>query len=88
MTRNRPWSVWWDFRNEGDRVTHVVVQTNHPQYTHVDYIYRFPIAECANEFGHVDGWVQDWFAKFESDITSGRISIHKVMRKLGYKEDV
>lgn len=86
ITQNRPWSIWWDFRWEGDHITHIVVQSDHPDYQHVDYIYRFPIAECEDEFGYVDGWVENWFTKFESDITSGRHSIHKIMRGLGYEK--
>ena len=86
MQSNRPWRVWWDFRWEGDHITHVVVQTDHPQYTHVDYIYRFDIRDCEDSQGHVDTWVETWYNKFESDVISGRHSIHKIMRAMGYRE--
>jgi hypothetical protein len=80
MTQNRPWSVWWDFQWEGDNLDNIVVQTNHPKYAHVDYIYQFPIAECTDKFGYVDAWVENWFKKFETDVTSGRLSLHDIMK--------
>lgn len=51
MTQNRPWSIWWNFRREGDNLKWVVIQTDHPQYDHVDYMMRFPIEDCKCEDG-------------------------------------
>lgn len=86
MTQNRPWRVWWDFRWEDNEIKWVVVQTDHPQYQHVDYVYRFPIEECRDERGYIDSWEKNWFTKFENDITSGRHSIHKIMKAMGYEK--
>jgi hypothetical protein len=82
---NRPWSIWWDFRWEGDHIVSIVVQTDHPKYTHVDYIYCFPIKECEDEFGYVDTWVENWFTKFRDDVMGGRQSLHKIIKSLDKK---
>lgn len=86
MTQNRPWSVWWDFRWKDDDLKWIVVQTDHPQYRHVDYIYRFNIEDCEDKNGHVDTWIETWFTKFEDDVTSGRHSIHKIMKAMGHEK--
>jgi hypothetical protein len=83
---NRPWHVWWDFRWEDNDIKWVVVQTNHPDYKHVDYIYRFTIDECADEEGYIDSWIETWFNKFSLDIKEGRVSIHEIMKKEGYEK--
>jgi hypothetical protein len=87
--QNRPWGVWWDFTWEIDDTgpSHIIVQTDHPDYQHVHYIYRFPIAECEDENGHIDHWEETWYHQFESDVLSGRHSIHKIMSGLGYKKN-
>jgi hypothetical protein len=84
--KNRPWSVWWDFSWEIDETgpSHIIVQTDHPSYQHVHCIYRFPISECEDENGYIDHWVETWFHNFESDVLSGRRSIHQIMKELGY----
>ena len=82
MAYNRPWGVWWDSVWEGDHITHIVVQTDHPSYSKLDYIYKFPIKDCEDEFGYVDTWVEKCFRPFESDVISGRISIHKLIKEL------
>ena len=83
---NRPWGVWWDFRWDGADLKWIVVQTDHPQYKHVDYVYRFDIKDCADEKGQIDKWIETWFDKFSLDITEGRVSIHEIMKKKGYEK--
>jgi hypothetical protein len=85
--KNRPWNVWWDTRWESDVMRWIVVQTDHPDYQHVDYIYKFDISECVDGHGYIDAWVESWFNKFRDDVTSGRHSIHKIMRSLGYSKN-
>lgn len=86
LMQNRPWTVWWDFTWEIDETgpSHVIVQTDHPDYQHVHYIYRFPLNEIEDVDGHIDGWIERWFNPFRDDIISGRHSIHKLMKALGY----
>jgi hypothetical protein len=90
MTQNRPWSVWWDFSWEIDETgpSHIIVQTDHPQYLHTPYIYKFPISECEDDNGHVDKWVETWYHKFEKDVTSGVVSIHTLMKSLGFSKEI
>lgn len=52
--KTQPWSVWWDFRSENCHLKWVVVQTDHPDYKDVDYIYRFPLESCTDETGTID----------------------------------
>ena len=87
MVQNRPWSIWWDFRWEGGNIKYVVVQTDHPQYQHVDYIYRFPIDEICEKDGTVDGWVDGWFRPFVEDIYAGRESLHDTMKYAGHMKE-
>lgn len=89
MTQNRPWSVWWDFTWEIDETgpSHIIIQSDHPDYQHIHYIYRFPITECEDSAGHVDSWVEDWFNPFRDNLTSGRESIHTLMKTLGHKKE-
>lgn len=76
----RPWCVWWKFFREGDHITDIIIRTDHPKYKHLDYIRKFPIQECEDELGYIDTWLETWFEPFESDIKSGRISIHKLLK--------
>ena len=68
------WDIWWDFRGDC-----IVIQTNHPNYMHIDVILEVTcmIKEEFDEF-------EDWFNATHSDIKSGRISIHKWMKELGH----
>jgi hypothetical protein len=84
--RNRPWNIWRDFRWEQNDLKWIVVQTDHPDYQHIDYIYRFAIEECTDSTGSVEYWVDTWFRQFNDDIASGRHSIHKLMKALGYEK--
>ncbi len=86
--KNRPWSIWWDFTWEIDETgpSHIIVQTDHPDYQHVHYIYKFTMSECEDSAGHVDSWVENWFDRFRDDVTSGRHSIHKIMKSLGHRK--
>lgn len=86
MAQNRPWGIWWDFRWEGSDIKWVVIQTDHPQYQHIDYIYRFPIEECKNEHGYIDEWEETWFNKFSLDIKEGRVNIHEIMKNEGHEK--
>lgn len=81
----RPWNIWWDFVWEGDHITHIVVQTDHASYKHLDYIYKIPIEECQDELGYVDSWVETWFNPFVSDLKSGRKSLHTIMKDLKHE---
>lgn len=83
---NRPWHVWWDFRWQNNDIKWVVIQTDHPYYKHVDYIYRFAIDECEDEKGCIDNWVETWFDKFSLDIIEGRVNIHEIMKSEGYEK--
>lgn len=83
MGRNRPWHIWWDFRWEDHKLKWVVVQTDHPRYDHVDYIYRFPIESCVDKNGRIDSWEKSWFLKFRDDLKSGRQNISEVMKSVG-----
>lgn len=87
MASDTTWNIWWDFRHEGDHITHVVIQTDHPQYRHVDYIHCLPIEECEDENGYVDTWVEKWFEPFRQDVVSGRVSLHTTMRLLGHTKN-
>lgn len=75
------WTVWWDFVWTDKEITHYVIQTDHPQYEHVDHIHKFKLStfETHDDF-------EDWFAGFKSNIKSGRVSIHTLMKSLGYKK--
>jgi len=75
---NRPFCIWWDFR-----VDDVVVQTDHPQYSHVDYIFKMPF-DSIQVNGTIDHWDETYFKNFSLDIMSGRVSIHKIMREQGH----
>jgi len=86
MIMNRPWTVWWEFRWEDNDIKSIVIQTNNPQYNHIDYIYCFPIEECVDEDGYVDDWIENWFEKFSLDITEGRVNIHEIMKTEGYEK--
>lgn len=90
MTQNRPWSVWWDFTWEIDETgpSHVIIQSDHPDYAQVHYIYKFTVAECEDATGHVDHWIETWFNPFRDDVVSGRQSIHKLMKALGHKKEI
>lgn len=70
----RPWGIWWDFR---DDATKVVVQTDHPKYKDVDYILEFDCQSSA-QFNYFE----TWFQNFESDIKSGRISLHQFVKQV------
>lgn len=78
MTQNRPWSIWWDFRDE-----YVVVQLDHPDYENVDYIHRVLFDDIAVD-GFIDHWASTWFYNFKEDLETGHVSLHKLMSELGY----
>jgi hypothetical protein len=86
----RPWGVWWDFRwNESvhdNRIKWVVIQTDHPDYLHVDYIHCLPVELCEDKSGHIDTWISNWFEPFREELESGKVSIHVLMKKLGYEK--
>lgn len=87
MKQNRPWSIWWDFRWENNILKWVVVQTDHPQYKHFDYIMKFAIEECLCDKGFIDSWVEMWYTRFIDDIYSGRKSLHEIMKQSGNKRN-
>ncbi len=80
--QNRPWGIWWDFSWELDETgpSHIIVQTDHPKYQNVDYIYRFAIQDCEDDSGYIDSWEENWFKPFRADVLSGRISINSIMK--------
>jgi hypothetical protein len=84
--KNRPWDVWWDFRWAGEELKWIVIQSDHPNYNHVDYIHRLPISECEDRGGQIDDWVETWFTPFRHDLITGRVSIHALMKELGYEK--
>ena len=86
MTQNRPWSIWWDFRWEDDNLRWVVIQTDHPQYKHVDYMMKFVAEDCYCTEGYIDNWVKTWYNQFEDDIYTGRKSLHEIMKQNGYEK--
>jgi hypothetical protein len=88
MGNNRPWEIWWDFRWHEGAIQWVVVQTDHPKYKHVDFIYRFPIDELQGPDGAIDEWVDGWFNPFVSDIYAGRESLHEVMKYAGHSTEI
>lgn len=88
MGNNQPWNIWWNFRRVDDKILWVVVQTDHPKYTHIDYIYRFPIDDLRSTNGAIDEWVDSWFNPFQSDIKSGRKSLHKIMKSASYSKEI
>lgn len=86
--KNRPWTIWWNFRWNKDHsdLEWVDVLTDHPDYTNIDYIYRFKIEDCL-EGEYIDKWETEWFYPFRDDYISGRESIHTLMKELGHKKD-
>lgn len=68
MSWTRPWSVWWDFRWEDDKIKYIVVQTDHPKYAHLDYIHCFDIKDCEDAKGYIDTWVETWYSDFVKEI--------------------
>lgn len=77
MAYNRPWGIWWDFDND-----HIKIQTNHPAYSHIDYIYKFPIKDFEDSHGFIDDKFDKWFNAFVDDVMSGRKSLHKIMKEI------
>jgi hypothetical protein len=86
---NRPWTIWWDFTWEIDETgpSHVIVQTDHPDYQYVRFIHHFPMSDIEDDAGCIDSWVETWFLPFRDDVVSGRKSIHDLMKNLGYKKE-
>jgi hypothetical protein len=80
----QPWSIWWDFRSDDGYVRWIVVQTDHPDYERIDYIYCLPIELCEDSKGQVDDWVKEWFRPFRDDLLNARKSIHTLMKQLGH----
>lgn len=58
-----------------------IVQSDHPSYRHVDYMYEFEPDQDGEFY-----YFYDWFDKFRSDLYSGRISLHEEMKKLGHSK--
>jgi hypothetical protein len=83
MTYNRPWSIWWNFTLES---SHIIIQTDHPDYQDLHYIYKFTVAECEDGRGYIDNWVKTWFNKFRDDVMSGRKNIHTIMKDAGHEK--
>lgn len=81
MSTMQTWSIWWDFLWEEKELKYVIVETNHPRYRHLPYIFKFPISECLQD-DTIDNWERTWFRPFVDDIMSGRKSIHKIMKSL------
>ena len=83
MARCTVWDIWWDFRNENNQEW-IVVQTNHPDYQHVDYITRYSVEDCTDENGHIDDWIENTFHVFRENIIQGRSSLHTIMKEFGH----
>lgn len=54
MKQNRPWSIWWDFRhydtpNNANYKMTVILQTNHPDYDHIDFFKEYELEEIQNK---------------------------------------
>lgn len=80
---NKSWDIYWKFFHENnDGPSHIDIKTNHPYYSHVKFIYRFPISEC----GNIDTWINNWFNPFRKEVISGRNPIHSLMKSLGHKK--
>lgn len=83
VMRNKPWEIYWSFFHQNnDGPTHIDVKTNHPDYDHVDFIYRFSISDC----GDIEDWVANWYNQFRDEVISGRNPIHLLMKSLGHKK--
>lgn len=72
---NRPWSMWWDFQWEGEEMTGVIIQSDHPKYGG-DHM-TIPLKEVQDKNGQIDSWVSGPFQKLQDDLQSGRISMSK-----------
>jgi hypothetical protein len=83
---SRTWDIWWDFEWEAGVLKGILVETSHPDYQHVPYLYRLPLCECQDSSGHVDEWETVWFEALRSDLLSGRTSIHTLMKSLGHQK--
>lgn len=86
MGHKDDWTIWWDTRWQNYEITDIVVQTDHPNYQHVDYMFRFPLNECTDENGNIDKWIEEWFDPFVNSVKTGQHSLHKVMLGLGYRK--
>lgn len=76
---NRPWGIWWDFIRTDGEISHISIETNHPQHEGWT-IHSFKIEEILVD-GYVDEWEDKIYRPFVQQLTNGNISMKDVSEK-------